>query len=126
MDQRVDQKDIDKVKNDVAKSLKDKFSNKGDFARQIRKAKRHLPRKSLQSAAVIEQAEANLKHPRLRKLVDKNQVAKAKRNLLIATDKADPAAQRSRFWYSWASGLVINLILALVVIFIAAKWVGAF
>ena len=67
---RVDQNDIIKAKEAVAKSLGAKFANKGDFARQISKAKRYLPYKTLQQAAVIEQAEADLKHPRMRKLVD--------------------------------------------------------
>ena len=122
----MDQKEINKVKDDVTKSLKNKFSNKGGFARQVKKAKRHLPRKTLKAASVIEQAEENLKHPRLRKLVDEQKVAKARRDLIYATGKADPTAERSKFWFSWASGLVVNLLLAMAVIFALANWLGAF
>jgi len=122
----VQQRDIDKAKSQVAKSLKDKFSNKGDFARQIRKAKRHLPRKAAANAEIIQSAEANLKHPRMRKLVDKRQVAKAKRDLIQAADKADPAAARSKFWYGWFSSLIINLFISMAVILILAKMMGAY
>lgn len=118
----MDQNDITKAKEAVAKSLGAKFANKGDFARQISKAKRYLSHKTLQQAAVIEQAEADLKHPRMRKLVDEKQVAKAKRDLIYAAKQADPVADRSKFWFSWANGLVINLILGMVAIFILAKF----
>ncbi len=120
----MDQKEINKAKQAVAKTLGAKFANKGDFSRQVSKAKRYLPRKTVQQAAVIEQAEADLKHPRMRKFVDKKQVAKAKRDLIYAANKADPAADRSRFWFYWASSLTINLILGMIAIFVAAKWLG--
>ena len=120
----MDQAEIIKTKQAVAKSLRAKFANKGDFTRQISKAKRYLPRKTVQQAAVIEQAEADLKHPRMRKLVDPKQVAKAKRNLIYAANNADPAADRSRFWFTWASSLAINLILGMVAIIILAKFLG--
>jgi hypothetical protein len=120
----VDQKEIIRAKEAVAKTLGAKFANKGDFTRQMSKAKRYLPRKTVQQAAVIEQAEADLKHPRMRKLVDKNRVAKAKRDLIYAANKADPAADRSKFWFYWGSSLIINLVLGMVAIFIAAKWLG--
>jgi hypothetical protein len=121
----VDQKQIIKAKEAVAKTLEAKFANKGDFTRQISKAKRHLPHKVAQQAAVIEQAEADMKHPRMRKLVDERRVAKAKRDIIYAANQADPAAERSKFWYSWACSLIINLILGMVVIFVLAKWLGA-
>jgi meiotically up-regulated gene 157 (Mug157) protein len=120
----VDQKDITKTKEAVAKSLGAKFANKGDFARQIRKAKRYLPRKTIQQAAVIERAESDLRHPQMRKLVDQKQVAKAKRDLIYAANQADPTADRSKFWFSWASRLVINLIIGMAVIFVVAKYLG--
>ena len=120
----MDHNEIIKAKNAVAKTMRGKFANKGDFARQISKAKRHLPRKIIQQAAVIEQAEADLKHPRMRKFVDGKQVAKAKRDLIYAANKADPAADRSKFWFSWGSNLIINLILGMVVIVIFAKFLG--
>jgi len=118
----VNQKDINKAKKQVLKSLGAKFANRGDFTRQIHKARRYLPRKSVQQAAVIEQAEAKLKHPRMRKLVDEKKVTKAKRDLIYAVNQATPVADRSKFWFSWASGLAINLILGMVAIFITAKW----
>lgn len=120
----MDQNEIIKAKDAVAKILGAKFANKGDFARQISKAKRYLPRKTVQQAAVIEQAEADLKHPRMRKLVDQKRVAKAKREIIHAAKNADPAADRSKFWYSWASGLIINLILGMAAIFVLANWLG--
>jgi hypothetical protein len=121
----VNQKEIDQAKSQVAKSLEAKLSHRGGFAKQMRRAKRHLPRKLLKQADIISQAEENLKHPRMRKLVDRRAVAKAKRNLMQAADKMDPTAERSRFWYNWGSNLIINLVLGMVVIYGLSKWLSS-
>tara|TARA_R110002096_G_scaffold145492_3_gene303242 strand:+ start:15526 stop:15897 length:372 start_codon:yes stop_codon:yes gene_type:complete len=120
----VNQKEIDQAKGEVAKLFEVKFAQKGGFAKQIRKAKRHLSRNALINADIIVQAEKDLKHPRLRRRVDKTKVTRAKRDLIHAADRINPAAQRSRFWFQWGSGLLIKISLGMVGIFVMAQWFG--
>lgn len=119
------QEELNQAKTQVARSLEAKLSHKGGFDKQMRRAKRHLPSKSLKNAEIISKAESDLKHPRLRKLVDKRKVAKAKRDLMYAADRLDIPAQRSKFWFTWGSSLVIKLILAVSIILLLSKWLGA-
>ncbi|GLQ33912.1 hypothetical protein GCM10007939_01950 [Amylibacter marinus] len=85
----MDSSEIEKTKSDVSQKLADKFSSKGGFASQLRKNKHKLPKTVVADAAIIEEAEHNLRHPKLRKRVDAQQVSNAKRRILTAADQVE-------------------------------------
>lgn len=117
---------IKSAKSDVSKALGDTYQVDGSgFEARVRHARRYLPWKAKQQADYLIQAEKDLKHPKLHKRVDAKKISQARKGLLRQTQGADPARDRSRARYGWASGLVINLLLATAVFYGILRWIGA-
>ena len=66
----------------------------GNLSRQIRRAGRRLPRRLRKDAAVLARAEPLTRHPRLSRLIDPVEVARAEARLARHLRAIDPARQR--------------------------------
>ena len=66
----------------------------GDLSRQIRRAGRRLPRKVRREAEFLARAEAMSRHPRLSRLLDPREVARAENRVARHLGGIDPARQR--------------------------------
>jgi len=118
---------IDNAKQEITRALNDTYHVEGDdYAKTLSKTRKHLPRKLAKDAEYLMTAERQLKHPKLRKRVDHARVDKARRGVLQSTKGVDIDRQRSYARFAWLSGLVLRLIVAMVGIFGAAKYFGAY
>lgn len=118
---------IQSAKRDVSDALEETYDVKGNnYERKLRRARKHLPFRVKKDAEYLIEAEAQLKNPKLRRFVDTKRVASARDNVLRQTQNADPSRDRSRAIYGWASGLLINLMLATALIFGGAWYLGLY
>ncbi len=89
----------------------------GDLSRQIRRAGRRLPRKFRREAEFLARAETMARHPRLSRLLDAREVARAESRVARHLRAIDPVRQRRghRLDRLAAAGFYLLVTFALVV-----------
>lgn len=118
---------VETAQNEIGKALEEAYHADGKtYAKKLRQTRKHLPRKLAKDAEYLLQAEQQLKHPKTRKFVDQARVASTKRAMLRQTQGVDLDRDRSKARFGWWSSLVLQLIIAMVLIFGAAKYFGAY
>lgn len=117
---------IKSAKADVEKALAETYEAGGKTYRDtIKKARKHLPHKIKKEAEFLEEIERKAKHPRLRRQIKTKDIERARNKVLAQTKGANPARDRSRARFGWASSLVINLGLSAVLFYLVLKWIDA-
>ncbi len=118
---------IETAQNEISQALSDAYQADGKtYAQKLKQTRKHLPRKLAKDAEYLIEAEQHLKHPKMRKYVDQGRVDATKRAVLRKTQGVDLERDRSKARYGWWSSLVLQLIIAMVLIFGAAKYFGAY
>ena len=80
---------------EVRQLLADRMHVRGrTLSRQVRRAGRRLPRAARQAGHFLGQAEGLLAHPKLARMIDPAEAARALATLRAHLDRVDPAAER--------------------------------
>lgn len=117
---------IKSAKADVEKALAETYEVSGKTYRDtVSKARKHLPHRIKKEAEFLDEIERKTKHPRLRRQIKPKEIQRARDRVLAQAKGANPAKDRSRARFGWASTLVINLIAAAILYYLLLRWIGA-
>ena len=110
---------------DLRLQLREKLGVSGpDLAHQVRRAGRRLPRSARREAEVLVRAEEMARHPRLSRLIDSREVARAQTRLSHRLRAIDPARQRRDRRRNAAAALGLYVLVTFALLVTLLWWRG--
>lgn len=111
--------------SDLEQLLHDRAGVRGrELATKLRRARYLLPRYARRAGQRIVSARAMMAHPKLARLVDQSGLQQDTKTLRDAVQQIDPKERRKDFLLSVLGGLVMNLLLLAVLVFVVLWWRG--
>lgn len=111
--------------SDLRVQLREKLGVTGaDLGHQVRRAGRRLPRAARREAELLVRAEEMARHPRLSRLIDPREVARAQTRLSHRLRAIDPARQRRDRRKNAAAVLGLYVLVTFALVVTLLRWRG--
>ena len=109
--------------NDLQRLFEERLRIKGrSLEQQVYKAGRQLPKRVRTDANYIAQAVTLRQNPKLARMIDENQIARARRNVIEHLEKIDPQDRLKGRILNWAAAIsAFGIIVFVVLVWVAVE-----